>query len=215
MRQIKILNLFGGVGGNRKRWRNVDITTVEQDEKIAAVYKSLFPKDVVVVGDAYKYLLNNYKRFDIIWASPPCQEHSRMIRSGRNRKPSYPDLKLYELILFLQYNFRGWWVVENVIPFYECLIIPTKIGRHLFWANFEIPMMPEIPEFKNIINRQNVEARKLIMDWLDIHFKEKIYYKENHDTTQVLRNCVHPDIGEYVFNFALRQYQLRQTRKLK
>ena len=126
---MRILNLYSGLGGNRKHWGG-DITAVEIDSKIAAVYADQFPNDNLVIGDAHQYLLSHYTEFDFIWSSPPCQSHSRMIRSGNNRKPRYPDLQLYEEILFLQYNFRGHWVVENVVPYYSPLIAATKNGRH-------------------------------------------------------------------------------------
>jgi DNA (cytosine-5)-methyltransferase 1 len=46
---------------------------------------------------------------------------------------------LYEEILFLQYNAKCKWVVENVKPYYKPLIEPTAfIQRHMFWSNFNI-----------------------------------------------------------------------------
>src|SRR5207245_1157675 len=73
---IRVLNLYAGIGGNRKLWENVEVTAVENDPEIAAVYQDLYPDDTVVVGDAHKYLLEHYKEFDFIWTSPPCQSHS-------------------------------------------------------------------------------------------------------------------------------------------
>ena len=51
----------------------------------------------------------------------------------------FPDLKLYEEIIFLESYFKGKYVVENVIPFYEPLIQAKKRGRHLYWTNFNLP----------------------------------------------------------------------------
>ena len=124
-----------------------------------------------------------------------------MIRSGRNRKPRYPDMKLYEEILFLKHNFDGKWVVENVQPYYEPLIPAEKRGRHLFWSNFYIPEFNP-PEFKNFINRQNLKAKAQLQEWLGIYFDQNIYYEGNHCPTQVLRNAVHPDIGRIIFDAA-------------
>ena len=74
---MKILNLYAGIGGNRKLWGDEHkVTSVEYDEKIAEVYKNLFPNDTLIVGDAHEYLRLNYKDFDFIWTSPPCQSHS-------------------------------------------------------------------------------------------------------------------------------------------
>lgn len=199
---MRVLNLYAGLGGNRKLWEGVQVTAVEIDEKIAGVYKSLFKNDEVVVGDAHQYLLDHYHEFDFVWDSTPCQGNTRMIRSGRNRKPRYPDLRLYEEVIFLKHNFTGRWVVENVIPYYEPLITPTvKLGRHLFWSNFNIPAM-EVPKFPGFISRQNLQAKKELQNWLGIHYEENIYYGNNHCPTQVLRNCVHPEVGLHILNCA-------------
>ena len=196
---MKALNLYAGLGGNRKLWENVNVTAIELDPKIASVYQRLNPNDNVVITDAHEYLLNHYQEFDFIWSSPPCQSHSKMIRSGRNRKPRYPDMQIYEEILFLKHNFKGDWVVENVIPYYKPFMEPKKLGRHLFWANFQIYNF-KAPEFKDFINRQNLTAKKELQEWLGIHYEENIYYGGNHCPTQILRNCVHPDMGLHVFN---------------
>ena len=36
---MKILNLYAGLGGNRKNWQNVEVTAVEMKQEIADVYK--------------------------------------------------------------------------------------------------------------------------------------------------------------------------------
>jgi DNA (cytosine-5)-methyltransferase 1 len=123
-----------------------------------------------------------------------------MIRSGRNRKPRYPDMRLYEQILLLQNDFKGNWVVENVKPYYQPLIEPRYVGRHAFWSSLDIQPMENEPKFKNFINRQNLSDKKDLMDWLGIHYEKNIYYEGNHCPTQILRNCVHPLVGEHVFN---------------
>ncbi len=195
---MRVLNLYAGLGGNRKLWTEVEVTAVERDPKIAAVYQELYPNDTVIIGDAHNFLLQNAQEFDFIWSSPPCQSHSRMIRSGRNRKPRYPDMKLYEEIIFLQYNFSEPWVVENVKPYYEPLIKPRYLGRHAFWTNFNFKQIEE-PKFKNFISSGTIEAKQKLMDWLDIHYEESIYYEGNHDPCQILRNCVHPIVGKHIF----------------
>lgn len=195
----RALNLYAGVGGNRKKWRNVPVVAVEKNPKIAAVYQRLFPEDEVIVGDAHQYLLDHYEEFDFIWSSPPCQKNSRMVKATRHKLHRYPDLALYEEIIFLKEFFKGKWVVENVKPYYEPLIKPTKvIGRHCFWANFELPDI-EAPSPPNFINLCNLKGKQAMMDWLGIHFEENIYYEGNHCPAQVLRNCVHPSVGEAIY----------------
>ena len=88
---MKILNLYAGIGGNRKLWgNNHDITAVEHDADIATIYKHYFPKDNLIVGDAHEYLRVNYSDFDFIWSSPPCQTHSRMAKATRHKNRKFP-----------------------------------------------------------------------------------------------------------------------------
>jgi DNA (cytosine-5)-methyltransferase 1 len=62
----KVLNLYAGIGGNRKLWDDVDVTAVEWDEDKAEVYRDHFPNDTVVVTDAHEYLKEHYNEFDFI-----------------------------------------------------------------------------------------------------------------------------------------------------
>lgn len=203
---MKILNLYAGLGGNRKHWSGHDITAVEYTDDIAEQYAESYPNDKVVIADAHQYLLQHYKEFDFVWSSPPCQSHSRMIRSGKNRKPRYPDMKLYEEILFLKHNFDGLWVVENVVPYYGELISAKRLGRHLFWSNFEIQDHSP-PEYKGFINKTNLEGKEALIKWLGIKCDKNIYYEGNHCPAQVLRNCVHPDTGLFVLQQAEKTYE--------
>ena len=198
----RVLNLYAGVGGNRKLWEGCNVTALESDPKIAAVYKRLHPNDIVIVGDAHEYLRENFREFDFIWSSPPCPTHSRMALATRHKKRQYPDMKLYEEILFLKHFFKGRYVVENVSPFYEPLITPSKaVGRHLFWSNFDFEA-DDVKRPANFINMANLAGKKALMEWLDIHYDENIYHKGNHCPAQVLRNCVHPRLGLQIFNAA-------------
>jgi DNA (cytosine-5)-methyltransferase 1 len=197
--EIRVLNLYAGIGGNRKHWRNVAVTAVELNPLVAAAYKKLYPEDTVIVGDAHKFLLKNFQNFDIIWSSPPCQTHSRMNYWTTLDKKRYPDLSMYSEILLLQNFFTGRWVVENVDPYYIPLIpAQIKIGRHLFWSNKTIKPF-EAPEFPGLMDLSVVADKKRIMDWLDIHLDENIYLSAKNPL-QVFRNCVHPSIGRSVFN---------------
>ena len=196
---MKVLNLYAGIGGNRKFWTGADVTAVEYTQKIADIYQKLNPNDTVIVGDAHQYLLDHYSEFDFIWSSPPCQSHSKMIRSGKNRKPRYPDMRLYEEIIFLTHNFDKPWVVENVKPYYKPLIPAKEVGRHLFWANFEVDC-DEVKQPKNFINKTNVAGAQELKKWLGLDYEGNLYYEGNHCPAQVLRNCVHPEVGEQIFN---------------
>jgi DNA (cytosine-5)-methyltransferase 1 len=194
---VKILNLYAGIGGNRKLWGDAhDITSVEYDENIAAVYADLFPDDTLVVGDAHQYLLDHYNEFDFIWSSPPCQSHSSFrFNIGvryRGVEAKYPDMSLYEEIVFLEYHAKNLWVVENVVPYYGAMRESKKIGRHLYWANFELPEAPDLKD--NIRGAQIPDLQKL-------HGYDLSKYSLPNKR-QVLRNVVSPEIGRVVLEAA-------------
>ncbi len=198
---MKILNLYSGLGGNRKLWGNKhEITAIEDDEFVASFYKNRFPKDTVYMQDAHSYLLKHYKEFDFIWSSPPCQSHSSFRKNicvrYRGTKAVYPNMTLYQEIIFLKTHFEGKWLVENVKPYYEPLIKPTaKLQRHYFWANFNI----KDREFEkdNIRNAQIPDLQKKY--GFDL---SKSYIKNKR---QVLRNCVVPKLGLYILREVYKQ----------
>ena len=194
---MKILNLYAGIGGNRKLWGDThDITSVEYDENIATVYADLFPNDTLVIGDAHEYLRQHYDQFDFIWSSPPCQTHSSFRYNigvrFRGTEAKYPDMTLYEEIVFLQYhaNPETLWLVENVVPYYEPLIAAQKINRHLYWANFDLPELSKVND--NIRGNQ-------IPDLEALHGYNLSGYKLPNKR-QVLRNCVSPITGREILD---------------
>lgn len=194
---MKILNLYAGIGGNRKLWGpEHEVTAVEYDEKIAAVYADLFPQDELIVGDAHEYLRQHHSEFDFIWSSPPCQTHSSFRYNigvrFRGVEEKFPDMTLYEEIVFLTYHSETLWVVENVVPYYEPLIPAKKINRHLYWSNFDIPDHELIVE--NLRSSQIPELEVL-------HDYDLSGYSLPNKR-QVLRNCVHRETGLHVLNAA-------------
>lgn len=193
---MNILNLYAGIGGNRKLWGNEhNITAVEYDEKIANVYKELYPKDTVIIGDAHEYLRKHFREFDFIWASPPCPTHS-VLQMTRyyDENLKYPDMKLYQEIILLQSFFKGKYVIENVKPYYKPLINPTfSIDRHYFWSSNFILTPTFINNYTSIRDDIYKMAEKYKIDL-------NILKKHNVDCRLVLRNMVVPEIGKYIFN---------------
>lgn len=201
---MKILNLYGGLGGNRKLWTRHEVTTVEMEPKIAAVYSRLHPKDRVIVGDAHQYLLEHHAEFDFVWTSPPCQRRSKMNKWTRHKRRQYVDMELYQQVLLLRHFFAGKWVVENVEAYFDELIPPTaRIGRHIFWSNFPIPDYTPPEQPKGFINLCNLAGKRALQEWLGIHYPESIYYGNNHCPAQILRNCVHPLVGNHILDSAM------------
>ena len=194
---MKILNLYGGIGGNRYLWGNDHkITMVDNNQKICDIYQKLFPGDTVICGDAHEYLLAHADEFDFIWSSPPCQSHSKMMKGTRHKIRRYVDMTLYQEIIFLKHFFKGKWIVENVKGYYEPLVKPQGlIDRHLFWGNISIPLI-DLPKKKNFIKTSTKAGRYKIFEWLGIEpFEEIVYFEGSHDPCAFLRNCVHPLIG--------------------
>lgn len=205
--KYRILNLYACLGGNRYKWdevANIEVTAVEYDSEIAKAYQERFPNDTVIVADAHQYLLDHYKEFDFIWSSPPCPSHSRINISQYTReswKPHYPDMKLYEEIIFLNTFFKGKFVVENVIPYYEPLIVAQKRGRHLYWTNFNLPNIlsnRKSPDFTRIKDEYSVLSG--FHDIKGVHANTGGY-------RNILRNLVDYEAGKTILETALNIYK--------
>ena len=200
---MKILNLYAGIGGNRKLWGDShEITAIEYKQEIADIYHDFFPKDKIIVTDAHQYLLEHFKEFDFIWSSPPCPSHSRNrnvagVGSGRT-KPIYPDMKLYEEIVLLKHlsklennGFKGKYCIENVISYYEPIIKPQKIALHYYWANFLIRPY----DIKTREHSSNIEILQ--------NFKGFDLSKYKIDKRRTLRNCVEFELGKHILDCAM------------
>ena len=214
---MKILNLYACLGGNRYKWdevADIQVTAVELDPEAARLYKERFPNDTVIIADAHEYLLNHYKEFDFIWSSPPCPTHSRArywnsSNYDTTTEAIYPDLKLYEEILFLQHYYKtGKFVVENVIPYYEPLIPAQKRGRHLYWTNFILP--------NNLNDRQiqigaGKDELKRLCEFHDYDFNK---YNGTQSVIKMARNLVDYEAGKTILETALnivRKSDIKQT----
>ena len=104
-------------------------------------------------------------------------------------------MRLYEEIILLKHFFKGKYVVENVISYYEPLIKPQKINRHYYWSNFKIN------EIK--IKGCNVgkATKEVLSDYLGIELPLKAKNKR-----LLLRNCVEPEVGLHIFQEAFREH---------
>ena len=200
MKKYKILNLYACLGGNRFKWdevADIEVTAVELDSELARMYQERFPNDKVIVADAHQYLLDHYKDFDFIWSSPPCPTHSRARfwnSSNYDTKTEaiYPDMMLYQEILFLQHYFKGKYVVENVIPYYEPMITAKKRGRHLYWTNFNLPT--DLGDRRFGISQTKNEMQEL-QKFHQINVSE---YTGGQSKVKVCRNLVDYEAGKTI-----------------
>ena len=202
---MKILNLYACLGGNRYKWNEVkediEVTAVELDPELARLYQERFPNDKVIVADAHQYLLDHYKDFDLIWSSPPCPTHSRINISQYTKeswKPRFPSMKLYEEVIFLKHYYKGKYVVENVIPYYEPLIQAKKRDRHLYWTNFNLP--------NSLNGRKNPDlsrTKDLITALSKYHNYDFRKYKGEQRMDKVARNLVDYEAGKTILETAL------------
>lgn len=215
MKTMKILNCYAGIGGNRKLWGDEhEITAVEYDPKIAAIYQDLFPNDTVIVGDAHEYLLNHYQEFYFIWCSPPCPTHSitnfYLNSQGLVR---YPDMRLYQEIILLNTFFKGKYCVENVKSYYDPLIQPQVSGRHYFWCNFSIPPLENRIRLQSISGNNDMKgekgARKKAIEMLDFDLSKY----DCPSKEKLLRNCVDPLIGKAILDKVLEIEQYNSIKQ--
>jgi len=198
---LKILNLYACLGGNRYLWENCEVTAVELDPELARMYKVRFPNDIVIETDAHKYLLENYKNFDFIWSSPPCPSHSKARfwgSKGGQCLPIYPDMTLYQEIIFLNNFYKGKFCVENVTPYYNPLINGQKRGRHIYWTNFNLPSILS-NRIDVAVCRGNNEFKKLC----EFHKIDLSSYKGKQNKTKIARNLVDYVAGNTILNAAI------------
>lgn len=198
---MKILNLYSGIGGNRKLWGDDhDITAVEYNEKIAKIYQDFFPKDKMIVADAHQYLLEHFQEYDFIWSSPPCPSHSKvrmMASKAKSYDPIFPDPALWQEIIFLQYFHNGKWCVENVEPYYKPTVKPTaKLGRHLLWTNFPV-IHKDLND--NLTHNERGMHDKGVFDLRN--------YDTGHRKDQIIRNSVNPELGLHILKESQRDIQ--------
>lgn len=206
MKTFKILNLYACLGGNRYKWdevADIEVTAVELDHEAARLYKERFPNDTVIVADAHQYLLDHYKEFDFIWSSPPCPTHSKVRFSQKNKdfyKPEYPNMMLYQEVIFLQHHFEGKFCIENVIPYYEPLIPAQKRGRHLYWTNFILPNDIAERSMRGVMCGQSNDEFKKLCEFHQYDFSQ---YKGEQSRTKMARNLVDYKAGKTILETAL------------
>tara|TARA_R100001443_G_scaffold18073_1_gene28741 strand:+ start:2902 stop:3588 length:687 start_codon:yes stop_codon:yes gene_type:complete len=214
---MKILNLYACLGGNRYKWNEVkediEVTAVELDPELARLYQERFPNDKVIVADAHQYLLKHFKEYDFIWSSPPCPTHSIARAYNSKYETKYPEMKLYEEIILLQTvssgknpRYKGKYVVENVIPYYEPLIPAKKRGRHLYWTNFNLPYNLGKRKINIGSNKKQAKTKVINHEFKNLckfHDYDFTKYKGKQKNDKIARNLVDYEVGKTIFETML------------
>ena len=135
---MKLLDLCCGLKGASQEFidNNWDVITVDINPK--------FNPDIIsdICG------LHLEGKYDLIWASPPCQDYSKcslpaswVCNGGSHTSPDMrPFLNCYRIIRHLDPKF---WVIENVCgaqPYFNLVLgVKTKkIGSRYLWGDFPI-----------------------------------------------------------------------------
>ena len=136
---MKLLDLYCGGGGAGYGYRLAGFTVMGVDIEAQPKYRGEF-----VQSDAIAYLMDNFRDYDVIHASPPCQAYSLASMQHRANGKKYPDLieKTREALIFTGKPY----VIENVPrspllnPIELCgAMFGMKTYRHrLFESNMDI-----------------------------------------------------------------------------
>ena len=214
---MKILNLYACLGGNRYKWdevTDIEVTAVELDPELARLYQERFQNDKVIVEDAHQYLLDHYKEFDFIWSSPPCPTHS-VTNHFLNAQGvvRYPDMNLYQEIIFLDTFFKGKYCIENVKPYYEPLVAAKKRDRHLYWTNFNLPNILSDRQAPPI-TANKARRKTQHFDLCKFHDIDLSNYKGSQDLGKVARNLVDYEAGKTILETACGIIKQSNTNQL-
>lgn len=88
-------------------------------------------------------------------------------------------------------------MVENVIPYYKPLMASTAIvQRHCFWSNKPIAA-------NDNFKRYNIKDAK-ISELQEAYGFDLSKYR-GINKVQVLKNCVAPEVGQYVFGQVMKE----------
>lgn len=206
---FKVLDLFAGIGGTARgihryleeKGIKTEYYAFDNNDQVLLSHKLINPNSIIINFDAWKVELDGY---DFIWASPPCQSHSKInnIRKEKDRRPI--DMRLYELIEKLQQQSTPF-IVENVNPYYDPPIKPIlKCYRHVFWSNLPL-VKPSIKEERKGKYQLMSTEELMKLHNLTKRFLKPIHYA-NDKRTQ-LRNMVNSDLAYELFKQVLQPEQ--------
>jgi hypothetical protein len=173
-----MLDLFAGTGGASRAFREAgwEVVTVDNDPAHQA--------DVVADLRAWSW---TGRRPTLVWASPPCQEFSRMSMPWtRAKNPPAPSRELVETALRIVRETRPhYWVVENVrgaIPYLRPLLGRPRLscGPLFLWGYFPWFRVSVAP-FKEHLSSRDVVRRAAVPRHVSTGLLEAISYRPMFD----------------------------------
>ncbi len=136
-----MLDLFSGLGGASRvfKARGWDVVRVELEER----FNTLF--DPAIVADVTTLDPTGLGKFDLVWASPPCQEFSKFGMPMFYPDPPEPSLECVNAVKRIVDILRPrFWVLENVRSAQRWLGPARQhAGSFYLWGDF--PLMEDPP----------------------------------------------------------------------
>ncbi len=115
-------------------------------------------------------------------------------------------MKLYEEIIFLKHWFKGKWVVENVVSYYDPLIPPILSNNHYFWSNFLFPALPN--EVRGIKRKNGEDFKREELLGIDLSGYK---FSTKRVRRMVVNNCCEPQIGKDILYYAINPIELQKS----
>ncbi len=156
----RMLDLFSGLGGASAamRDRGWNVVTVDVEPRFNCTFTADLTTWEPPAGE----------RFDLVWASPPCQEFSRWGMPWlRKRNPPPPSLALVQAARRIIDTVNpDWWVIENVrgaSSFLRPILgEPRMYGAAMLWGRFPDLGRVVIPPHKEKLSgHQRAERSKI------------------------------------------------------
>lgn len=148
--KFRILDAFCGLGGAAKGLKDAGLWVLGVDIKPQPDYCG----DEFIQGDAIKFIIKNRRRFDAVWASPPCQAHSVLTLGNRGKGLFDNHQDLIPATRRALERSRKPWVMENVplAPMRQDLMLcglmfDLNLFRHRKFEmhGFTVPQPAHIP----------------------------------------------------------------------
>lgn len=146
----RLLDMYCGLGGATKGYQDAGFHVLGVDNKPQPDYCG----DEFVQADAIRWALKNRRRYDVVHASPPCQDHCLLTAGNRARGLFDNHTNMVEPTRRALQRIGKLWVIENVpqAPMRRdvelCgLMFGLNLFRHRIFetSGFHIPQPEHVP----------------------------------------------------------------------